>query len=211
MDTLLELNHTLFMTNRALTEGALHLQVQIETGRSRIGMLSQFTTALKLISISTKSNQIATAVATNYVFAVNHYAHINYYGWSVQYTKWNRIENNEKIICRCGQTTCIAPAGFTSFANIDNLTVYGELQIDLSNITDELPGFFLSCTPLEAILQANLLCLYDMDCIKVLLPYFPPLEQVCFSFHFTFTSKHFQSLEQTLHVSKDSHNMIHLF
>jgi hypothetical protein len=38
---------------------------------------------------------------------------------------------------------------------------------------------FAACTPLEALLESTLDCLYDIQCLQLLTDYFPDLEPVC--------------------------------
>jgi hypothetical protein len=40
-------------------------------------------------------------------------------------------------------------------------------------------GFFAGCTPLEALLQSTLDCLYSTECIQLLMHWFPNITQVC--------------------------------
>ncbi|UJR18380.1 hypothetical protein I4U23_005284, partial [Adineta vaga] len=39
-------------------------------------------------------------------------------------------------------------------------------------------GFFAACTPLEAIYESTLECLYEMQCIQLVMKYFPKLNQI---------------------------------
>ncbi|CAF1383357.1 unnamed protein product [Adineta ricciae] len=41
-------------------------------------------------------------------------------------------------------------------------------------------GFFTGCTPLEALLKSTLDCLYEIECLQVLLEYFPKLTEINF-------------------------------
>ena len=40
-------------------------------------------------------------------------------------------------------------------------------------------GFFVGCTPLGSLLASTLDCFYDLQCVQLLLDYFPNLNQVC--------------------------------
>ena len=179
----------MLITSRVLTEEELDIQVNIDSQRNRLNMQSQMNKTIDLIGLSTRSNQISTGLNTNYVFGVNFYPEINYHGWLIQFTKWKIIENNQTIKCNCKHSICSAPAVFHSFADIDHRTVYENSSIDLSNLTDHLPGFVLSCTPLEAILQAKLFCLFNSTCLQILLNYFPDVAEVKFFIDFDLLKK----------------------
>jgi hypothetical protein len=49
----------------------------------------------------------------------------------------------------------------------------------IPNISAIVDGFFGGCTPLDALLSSTLDCLYNINCLKLLVDYFPALNQVC--------------------------------
>lgn len=138
----------------------------------------RFNDALKHIGLSTRSSRISTALNTNYIAALYSIGVSKVVSWFFGYTAWLRVVNEEKIVCRCEQTTCSFPAGFYSFADLDNFTVYSQINPDLYDVRDFVPGFVASCTPLEAILQATFVCLYETKCIETLIPHFPRLNEL---------------------------------
>jgi hypothetical protein len=177
-DALSDLNNTQLLTARVLPKTEVYMQTQVSSERIRTDTLVHFNDALKLIELSTRGSRLASALNTNYVILVNSFMDSTYYVWYNSYTSWYWTANNQTTICRCEQSTCTFPAGFYHFADIDTMEAYGDIRPQLYNISDFVPGFVGSCTPLEALLQATFVCLYDKECIKKLVKYFPQLTQV---------------------------------
>ena len=177
-DALFDLKKTLLVTGRVMAEEELNLQIEIDVQQSRINIETQVHNALDLIEVSTRSNKIPTVLNTNYIMGIGSTNGFQTYTWLGYYTLWYSTLDPNETSCRCQQMTCSFPAVFESRENRDNMTVYAEFRIDLENVTENFPGFAVSCTPLEAILQAKLICLYYLECLRVLLPYFPNLRQV---------------------------------
>ncbi len=101
------------------------------------------------------------------------------YAWFTGYTSWFWTDNNKtRTICGCDQNTCSFPAGFYSLADEGNFYSHADMIPQMYNASDFVPGFVGSCTPLEAVLQATFVCLYDIECIKKLVDYFPRLVHV---------------------------------
>jgi len=182
-DALSELNNTQLITPNALSEQTVLLRSNTSSNRIRSDLIDHFKNALKLIRLSTCSSHSISALNTNYVLGV-------FLGWSSNYTtflsyatyvsniEWTVNEDNQTIKCYCEQRSCSFPAGFYRFA--DNGDFYAHTKPDpyKYNITDVVPGFVGSCTPLDAILEANLTCLYNRTCFRKLVRYFPRLNQV---------------------------------
>jgi len=166
------------LTASVLPKNTVFIRTKISSGRIRIDTIVRLTNALKLLLLSTHSNRISSALNTNYIIGVFLYGDGSAYGWAFSDTAWSRTVDNKIIKCRCDETTCSFPAGFYSFADIDNFYNHITLRFQEYNDTDLVPGFVGSCTPLQAILQATFVCLYEIVCIKKLVHYFPSLAQV---------------------------------
>lgn len=84
----------------------------------------------------------------------------------------------------CYLKSSATPAGFYSSTNdIDSayrefwpyMPPYFEL-----NASATVDGFYGGCTPLDALLQSTLDCLYKLDCLQNFANYFPNWNSVCF-------------------------------
>ncbi|CAF1313697.1 unnamed protein product [Adineta ricciae] len=91
------------------------------------------------------------------------------------------IDNNtlEKHCKTCGREDPISEAGFFSISNNLNHLLHVEWSLPQLNST-LIKGFFGGCTPFQALLHSTLDCLYDIECIHLLIKYFPNLNRHAF-------------------------------
>ncbi len=177
-DALFNLNNTQLPTANVLPRNTIFIRIKISSERTRIDTLVRLNNALKLIQLSTHSNRIYSALNTNYLLGIYLFGSGNSYFWGNSPTLWYWIVNNQTTRCRCDENTCSFPAGFYSFGDIDDVDIHVYIRPQNYTASDLVPGFVGSCTPLEAVLQATFVCLYDIECIKKLVHYFPQLTQV---------------------------------
>ena len=80
----------------------------------------------------------------------------------------------------CSNTNPITTVGFKSHSGSALYSIFSQWKTSDKNdlIVD---GFYTGCTPLEAILESTLDCLYSYQCIQLLEEKFPNITQV---FHF---------------------------
>jgi hypothetical protein len=78
----------------------------------------------------------------------------------------------------CGNANPTSPAGFFSTSAALDISDHVIWDIPTAN-SEVVNGFFGGCTPLEALLPSTLDCLYDIECLQLLIKYFPALSQVC--------------------------------
>ncbi len=78
----------------------------------------------------------------------------------------------------CGNANPTSPAGFFSTSTAKYIGAHTPWAIPTTN-SEVVNGFFGGCTPLEALLPSTLDCLYDTECLQLLIKYFPALSQVC--------------------------------
>jgi hypothetical protein len=181
-DALFNLNNTQLLTADVLPENAIFIRTKISSERIRIDTLVRFNNALKLIQLSTHSSRISTALNTNYVLGVTLSGDGRSYNWWTGFTSWHWTVNNQTTKCHCEEDTCSVPAGFYSFVDVGDFYSHINMKPQIYNASDFVPGFVGSCTPLQAVLKATLICLYDKECIKKLVDYFPRLTQVSKAF-----------------------------
>ena len=76
---------------------------------------------------------------------------------------------------RCDTANPITPTAF--YKLMDNLFYNPTTWSEYPPNDTLVKGFFAACTPLEALLQSTLDCLYDTDCLQLLTEYFPSINQ----------------------------------
>jgi hypothetical protein len=134
--------------------------------------------ALKLIELSIRSNRVFTEVNTNHIVAVVLRDNGAANGWLFGHTSWYWTVDNETTYCHCDRNTCSFPSGFYSLSETSDFNNHTVMVPQKNNASYMVPGFVGSCTPLDAVLQATFVCLYDINCINELGHYFPGLRQV---------------------------------
>jgi hypothetical protein len=177
-DALVDLNNTQLLTANVLPEKEIFTQTKINSERIRTDTLIRFNNALKLIELSTRSNRISTELNTNHVHGVEFLPDGIVLGFHFRTTSWELSVDHNATNCVCHLNTCSYPSGFYFLANIGELDNHAFFKPQKINAAYLVPGFVASCTPLEAVLQATFVCLYDTECIKKLAVYFSPLARV---------------------------------
>ncbi|CAF1056836.1 unnamed protein product [Adineta steineri] len=169
---------------------------------------SQMISFLNYWRTTIQSNFLISALGTNSAFiAIDRYTFYMINGYPIPYI----VENYESPI-ECGLDNPIIEATFPissndstypheestpmpSYTIIDatfplpsNDSIYPDEEITpMSNYTI-INGFYLGCTPLDALLQSTLNCLYELDCIQLLVSYFPNLIQMNFNLNISILS-----------------------
>ena len=148
------------------------------------GLSTQMIGFLNYLRIITEANYFISALNTNAVM---------YSAWSSSYQQWNLFGfwntydpagYNGNIAgenLKCNQESPIDSAGFISVATSSYYQNHTRWYKTTSNSTI-VTGFFVACTPLEALLQSTLDCLRSISCLQLLTEYFPLLNQVCLIF-----------------------------
>ena len=177
LDALSDLNYTLIINDQLLAKAQIDIKAQTTSEQVRNDVSTHLLNSLEFIELITRTNTAISALNTNYVAAIISYS-INFVAWYVLFTTWATTFNHQTTTCNCEQNSCSYPVGFYSFANNDDAYIYWYFNPQLYTATDVVPGFVGACTPLEALLQAKLVCLYLTECLAKLINYFPKLAQV---------------------------------
>jgi hypothetical protein len=156
----------------------IFIQTKINGERIRTDISIRLNNALKLIELSTRSNTIVTELNTNHVYGATVFHNVIIYSFHVRSTVWYWTVAQQTTSCQCSNTTCTFPVGFYFLADISDFDKHTLIKPQNNYVAYLVPAFVASCTPLEAILQATFVCLYDIECINKLALYFSPLAQV---------------------------------
>jgi len=140
---------------------------------------TQIISFLNYFRATIRANFVVSALNTNFLIEVRdsngillilHSGEIQYINVTV-----NGSTTIEHIGCRISNPT--TTVGFLNISNdsyyIRHLKWYQSGQ-DSTLVT----GFFTGCTPLEAILQSSLDCLYIIECLQLLMDKFPAIKKV---------------------------------
>jgi hypothetical protein len=166
---------TNFITRHAIppTEFAFQTEALIEQFKKTI--IDQFVQTLKLIQTTNHGNQLATIFSSNWKFILKyptgstHSANSLTDPIALARPKTYGLEN-----CSCAiEPNCSKPTDFA----------FRALNQSLRQI---LPGFRAGCSPLNALLQSSLICLYNQSCLDMMraLIYYstlPPVQILTFS------------------------------
>jgi hypothetical protein len=93
------------------------------------------------------------------------------------YNLINLTNNRLTDILNCVTDNAISTTGFFSISNDSDYSPHVYWSTPASNAT-LVDGFFSGCTASKALLQSTLDCLYNIQCIELLINYFPALNQV---------------------------------
>ncbi|CAF0893736.1 unnamed protein product [Rotaria sordida] len=97
-----------------------------------------------------------------------------------QYYVDNNLGSANVESMMCDIQNPISPAGFLPTPS--KTSVYSHAMWYIATPSAPLvKGFFGGCTPLEALLPSTFDCLYDLECIQLLISYFPGLNQLDFN------------------------------
>ncbi|CAF1529879.1 unnamed protein product [Adineta ricciae] len=87
------------------------------------------------------------------------------------------LDINAEQFRQCGNAKVINPAILPSLSiDLSQLTSFWKPDFT-SNITI-VKGFFVTCTSLDALFESTMDCLYEFECVQLLIDYFPKLNQV---------------------------------
>lgn len=134
--------------------------------------------ALQLFILGTRSNEVISAMNTNYIVTIVHNGENQMPRWSRSEIQWEFSNGTQTKLCACSKSSCTYPATFyaqTDNENGNDHRIFGPAHYESLS---PMPGFVGACTALEAILEAKLMCLYNTDCITTLTKYFPQLTEV---------------------------------
>ena len=175
----MNLNNTEYLTVYLLPEKQFYQEVNSTIQFLNLYESNRIVSALGYINTTILSNYFVSSLNTNLIFFIR-YAENNYTIHPVT-TMLCKIAYNDTLAihCKsCGRDDPISETGFFSTSNNLNHLAHLEWSLPQFNTT-LIKGFFAGCTPFQALLHSTLDCLYDIECIHLLVQYFPSLNQVC--------------------------------
>ncbi|CAF1238357.1 unnamed protein product [Adineta ricciae] len=168
-----DINNTDFVSIELICEAEVHRQVNdlVDFRKSHFSRLAM--SFLNYWNTISQEHYLVSALGTNWIteivdnFAPKLVIRGMYVGISI-----------EKGISRpCSKANSVIPATFAPPSKV-------RFPFERRSVMEPMPnsklikGFFAGCTPLEALLESTLDCLYDHKCIQLLLHAFPKLNQL---------------------------------
>ena len=174
----IDLDTNKLFTINLLSKVQLQSQVNATVESFKNTMLTRFVSFLNYLRISIRANYLISALSTNLLVAFSHDFENSFMFFELMY---NSFSSNGDIYLSaysgCAGSNPTSPAIFSS----SNQTSYTINFIWTKPERDStfVSGFFEGCTALEALLRSSLDCLYDTQCLELMVDYFPDLHQVC--------------------------------
>jgi hypothetical protein len=165
-------------TINLLSEVQLQSQVNATVDSFKNSMVTRFVSFLNYLRISIRANFLVSALNTNLL--INHNWGITNFIYSseIYYGSGSLFDGSYfSDSSGCGGSNPTSPAIFSSLINVTPGDIYALWTPPEPNSTF-ISGFFEGCTALEALLQSSLDCLYDTECLQLMVDYFPALNQV---------------------------------
>ncbi len=132
---------------------------------------------LNYLRITTQANYLVSALNTNLLVTVQDMTetYVVLLRQIYYLPTYDRFLNVPKL--QCGIANPTSETSFFALSREDSWAMHYEWYKPEPN-SSIVSGFYAGCTPLEALLQSTLDCLYDIECLELLLDYFPSLDQV---------------------------------
>ncbi|CAF1172288.1 unnamed protein product [Adineta steineri] len=163
-----------FITTYLLTDTQVELEVNSTMESSKNSASARIIMFLNYLRTTVRGNVLVSALNTNLIIGTSDRANniVRAVVFSVKYYL------TSGVIMSCNQDNPTSAATLNLLLN-DAMSAFSiEFFQSMPNSTI-VSGFFAGCTPLEALLQSTLDCLYEIECLQLLSDYFPFLNHVC--------------------------------
>ena len=162
------------------SEFQLEIQVNETIESMKTILLTQMNLFINYIRIMHKENYVISALNTNVVFVVREDDLSGLYyivGLETKTHESLSMFRYDENFIGCSRNSIVTTAYLVSLDMFSNFVLHrfwNEYQLDFQSLS----GFFVGCTAFDALLQSSLECLYDTNCLRFLIQYFPNLNQV---------------------------------
>ncbi|UJR07206.1 hypothetical protein I4U23_011494 [Adineta vaga] len=172
-----DVDNTELITINLLSRMQIQLEMDNTIESQKNNIFRRMISFLNIWRTTIERNYLVSAFGTNWMVSTlfNDYDPTPV-GYQTQYYDNNSLE------IQCGQTSGVIVAVLPLPSNDSSDFVPSFTQMPTSNVTD-VKGFFLTCTPLDALLESTLDCLYEFECLQLLFKYFPNLTQINFNWN----------------------------
>ncbi|CAF1639407.1 unnamed protein product, partial [Adineta ricciae] len=187
-----DVNNTQLLTINLLSIEQIQMEINNTIEFQRKNAFGQIVSFLNFWQTTIQRNYLASALGTNwFVFTDYRSNDPSIWGFPTPYPS-----GNESYI-KCDYNYPVIPAFLPPRSN-DSKDF--EISFNLIPNSTIVKGFSITCTPLDALLGSTLDCLYDTECIQLLVNYFPNL-----------TLTNINWTNSTLTSQHDNHSVLHYF
>ncbi|CAF3511919.1 unnamed protein product [Adineta steineri] len=162
-----------FITTYLLTDTQIHFEVNSTTESFKNSASARIIMFLNYLRTTVRENYLVSALNTNLITGIssnsNNMIHV------AAFPVYYKSASGNSVSCNQGNPTSAATL---------NPLLNGSLTVNRIPRFESMPnstivsGFFAACTPLEALLQSTLDCLYENECLELLSDYFPALNHM---------------------------------
>ena len=180
-ETLSDIARREFISNQAQHKSSVEYQIEQVIDRLRMTSSVQILSILNLLRVMFRANGLVSGHGTNaWMMAVGKYTQ----PYSTSYAFGNGSDA-KRYQASCLDQNLLIPAAFYEqrlATSPEFRTYWPRDPYDRypRKIYSKVDGFFGGCYSLDAILGSTLDCLYNAECLRTLLNYFPNLNHVCF-------------------------------
>jgi hypothetical protein len=176
----LDLENNDFVTIYLLHQSQVQSEVDGTIDLSQKVLTTRMNSFLNYLRITTRANYLVSSLNTNFlVQALTNNDYIYIVGGMVVYGSWSETGEDISSYTSCSTGNPTSSTSLLSDSNPDTEYVTKRLRWEEPPPNFLLVnGFFAACTPLEALLQSTLDCLYNINCLQLLSDDFSHLNQV---------------------------------
>ncbi len=167
-----------------VSEGQVESEVNSTIESIKNSAFTQIISYLTYLRRNTQSNYFISALNTNaLIIIVNNGSHYIVERKQTMFLDlsnlWDLLDFLNFEFSQCGIENPISAAIFDFVSGqLDPESHSSWLKPDSDSDSKFISGFNVTCTPLEGLLESTLDCLYDVECLQLLVDNFPGLNQV---------------------------------
>ncbi|CAF1425963.1 unnamed protein product, partial [Adineta steineri] len=171
-----DIDNNELVTLYLLSEEQVQLQINGTTDLLKKSASFQLITFLDYLRHTIQTNYLVSALNTNLIIKTVRSMDGSIHAAADQVSYSVDPDTNPKL---CGIEKIVVAATLSQ-------VIYELIEVDRRRKLNPMPnstivnGFFIGCTPLEALLESTLDCLYQTECLQLLVDYFPIRQQMNF-------------------------------
>lgn len=173
------MNNTEIVTVSLLPQSKVQLEVDARIQLFESSLATRIISFIDYFRIVTQSNNFISSLNTNAAIVHSTYERVkDLYSMSTYYYSTTITDNNTRVTnpIYCGTVHTVTRAAICSTLplNFSSLLKWTDPTEDCSLVK----GFYTGCMPFESILQTTFDCLYEIECLQLLVDNFPCLNQL---------------------------------
>ncbi|CAF4140026.1 unnamed protein product, partial [Adineta steineri] len=162
-----------FVTTYLLNDTQIEFEVNSTTESFKNSASARIIMFLNYLRTTVRENYLVSALNTNLITGIS--SNSKYTLRVAAFPVYYKSASGDIVLCNQGNPTSAATL---------NPLLNGSVILERIREFESMPnstivsGFFAACTPLKALLQSTLDCLYEIECLQLLSDYFPPLNHM---------------------------------